>query len=240
MEVHHPHQPTHKKKWPEYVLEFLMLFLAVYLGFVAENIREHQVENKRGEDYVSSLFQEIKKDVAQVEILQLNNEVTQQQCDGLLKLLSGKEIISDSYPAYKLWSNVIGFTDFVPNDGTIEQLKSSGGLRLIRKKHVVDKIIDYYKEIELIRIHQSVMNSYLLQPTAKPEIFNMLRLNNSVGGAPVPLLSRDEKEINRAYSYLVMWKGLLRVLDSEYFEAMKKKAKDLLRMIDSEYHLQDK
>ena len=48
MEVHkHPHHVTHKKKWGEYLLEFLMLFLAVFLGFVAENIREHKVERER-------------------------------------------------------------------------------------------------------------------------------------------------------------------------------------------------
>ena len=34
MEVHkHPHHVTHKKKWGEYFLEFLMIFLAVTLGF---------------------------------------------------------------------------------------------------------------------------------------------------------------------------------------------------------------
>lgn len=41
MEVHHPHHPTHKKKWSEYIIEFVMLFTAVTLGFIAENIREH-------------------------------------------------------------------------------------------------------------------------------------------------------------------------------------------------------
>src|SRR5947199_611234 len=45
MEVHkHPHHVTHKKKWGEYLLEFFMLFLAVFLGFLAENLRESQVE----------------------------------------------------------------------------------------------------------------------------------------------------------------------------------------------------
>lgn len=43
-----PHHVTHKKKWVEYLLEFFMLFLAVFLGFVAENIREHTVENDPG------------------------------------------------------------------------------------------------------------------------------------------------------------------------------------------------
>ena len=41
MEVHkHPHHVAHKKKWGEYLLEFFMLFLAVFLGFAAENVRE--------------------------------------------------------------------------------------------------------------------------------------------------------------------------------------------------------
>ena len=38
MEVHKPPRHVmHKKKWSEYLLEFLMLFLAVFLGFIAEN-----------------------------------------------------------------------------------------------------------------------------------------------------------------------------------------------------------
>jgi hypothetical protein len=45
MDVHkHPHQVMHKKKGGEYLLECFMLFLAVFLGFVAENIREASVE----------------------------------------------------------------------------------------------------------------------------------------------------------------------------------------------------
>src|SRR3982750_1889637 len=56
MEVHkHPHHVTHKKKWGEYLLEFLMLFLAVFLGFLAENLREQTVEHHREKEYVQSL-----------------------------------------------------------------------------------------------------------------------------------------------------------------------------------------
>ncbi len=41
MEVHH-HPDLHhkKKKFTEYLLEFLMIFLAVTLGFFAESLRE--------------------------------------------------------------------------------------------------------------------------------------------------------------------------------------------------------
>ena len=47
MEVHHSHHVGHKKKWQEYFLEFFMLFLAVSLGFLAENLREHYVEKEK-------------------------------------------------------------------------------------------------------------------------------------------------------------------------------------------------
>ena len=61
MEVHkHPHHVTHKKKWGEYLLEFLMLFLAVFLGFLAENMREHVVENERAHDYAKSFLNDLK------------------------------------------------------------------------------------------------------------------------------------------------------------------------------------
>src|SRR5580698_4300651 len=60
MEVHkHPHHVTHKKKWGEYLLEFLMLFLAVFLGFVAENLREQTVEHHREKVYIRSLVEDL-------------------------------------------------------------------------------------------------------------------------------------------------------------------------------------
>jgi hypothetical protein len=45
MEVH-THTHTARKKWTHYFWEFLMLFLAVFAGFLAENQREHIVEHQ--------------------------------------------------------------------------------------------------------------------------------------------------------------------------------------------------
>lgn len=42
MEVHHhQHISKHAKPWKEYLLEGLMIFIAVTLGYAAENMREH-------------------------------------------------------------------------------------------------------------------------------------------------------------------------------------------------------
>src|SRR5258705_7027170 len=63
MEVHaHTHTP--RKKWTHYLWEFLMLFLAVTLGFFVENQREHYIEHQREKQFIWSLFNDIKADTA--------------------------------------------------------------------------------------------------------------------------------------------------------------------------------
>lgn len=51
MEVH---THTERKRWTHYLWEFLMLFLAVTLGFFVENQREHYVEHQRAQVYMQS------------------------------------------------------------------------------------------------------------------------------------------------------------------------------------------
>ena len=68
MEVHH-HSHSGKKKWSEYFWEFLMLFLAVFCGFMAENLREHKVEKQRGRQYILSFYQDLKTDTSRFAII---------------------------------------------------------------------------------------------------------------------------------------------------------------------------
>ncbi|MGI8582501.1 MAG: hypothetical protein ACR2KX_09900 [Chitinophagaceae bacterium] len=70
MEVHHHPDIHHKpKKWKEYFLEFLMIFIAVTLGFFVENIREHLVENNKEKQYIGSIAEDIKQDISQLDTI---------------------------------------------------------------------------------------------------------------------------------------------------------------------------
>ena len=51
MEVHHHPDLSHKKKHvKEYFLEFLMIFVAVTLGFFAESLRENMTKKEKEKD----------------------------------------------------------------------------------------------------------------------------------------------------------------------------------------------
>ena len=66
MEVHHhahdPAAPHHKKNWKSYFWEFLMLFLAITLGFLVENQREHYIEHLRAKEFAKSLIKDLESD----------------------------------------------------------------------------------------------------------------------------------------------------------------------------------
>jgi dihydroorotase len=87
MEVHHHTQAHAKKNWKTYFWEFLMLFLAVFCGFLAENFREHQVEHQREKQYIVSMLKELEADTAQLKIV-LKDSVRVTGIDSMVRYIN--------------------------------------------------------------------------------------------------------------------------------------------------------
>ena len=143
MEVHH-HTHTARKKWNHYLWEFLMLFLAVFAGFLAENQREHFIEHQREKSFMSSMIKDLEADTATFRLMtQTYTEVTQ-HADSLIKLLSDVSTLEKN--AQTIYNHQIylhNYFKLIYSDRTIQQLKNGGNFRLIRNKKVSDNIISY-------------------------------------------------------------------------------------------------
>ncbi len=143
MEVHaHTHSP--RKKWTHYFWEFLMLFLAVFCGFMAENQREHIVEHKREKAFMVTMLSDIKADTAM--LISMHRTFTQIvfHLDSLVPLLEENMLMDNN--AEKIYQHQIYLNLYYKSvfaDRTINQLKNSGNFRLIRKKNVSDQISAY-------------------------------------------------------------------------------------------------
>src|SRR5579863_3537818 len=140
MEVHHhPNLNHEKKRWKEYFLEFLMIFLAVSMGFFAETIRENISESGKAKELAKSLYHEIYKDsIAMHDKLVLREQKDEQMLYFMryLKDSSLTHLSDEFYPSFT-WTYVItAGVIFDPNDGILNQLRNSGSLR-------------YFKSIEL-------------------------------------------------------------------------------------------
>ena len=142
MEVHaHAHTP--RKKWTHYLWEFLMLFLAVFCGFLAENQREHYIEHQREKQYMMTMLEDLKSDTVRLNLAigYWNNR--NKSIDSVAQALILPLLFTDFRQAYRHLNNALNYYSFANNDRTIAQLKNAGGFRLIRKKNVANKIIAY-------------------------------------------------------------------------------------------------
>jgi len=155
MEVHH-HSHTvpiaiGRKKWTHYFWEFLMLFLAVFCGFLAENLREHQIEKKREKEYILSMIEDLKEDTSSFKLVIRANTFSCQRIDTLISLLKGKEKDASAKRIYYL-ARLIPLNDenLMCQNKTFEQLKGSGGLRLIHNSATLNKIGAYYQIVKFI------------------------------------------------------------------------------------------
>src|SRR5882672_3799878 len=150
MEVHaHAHtDPAHggtsRKKFTHYLWEFLMLFLAVFCGFLAENQREHMVERQREKDYMISMLNDLRADTAKLTNMYNAFANVTYHIDSLIPLLQSGEVLEkNAAQVYQHQVMLNLFAKWIYSDRTISQLKNSGNFRLIRKKPVSDQIIDY-------------------------------------------------------------------------------------------------
>jgi len=161
MEVHN-HPNVEKKKFKEYFLEFLMIFLAVTLGFFAENIRESMVEKETERTYIESFYKDISNDEQQIPRL-IKSQGFQIKCaDSLVTLLDSSDIKKIANFIYYYAKNIVRQTPlgFVTTERTITQLKNSGGFRLIHNQELSDSIIDYYKMADEVKFLQGWVQGY--------------------------------------------------------------------------------
>lgn len=209
MEVHH-HPDLHhkKKKFKEYLLEFLMIFLAVTLGFFAETIREKISETHREKDYVVGLKNNIQNDTTQLKRLIDRNELELKAIDSLMKLSRNKFTdlsVQDSMFYYSV-QYTLSLHLFQFNDLTLVQLRNAGGYSLIKTDHVADSIALYESHNNEIKLQERFVSDYYIQTwnsfklvfdgTATSKFFQSYEKTNKIPANIYVLISKDEEKMN--------------------------------------------
>jgi hypothetical protein len=153
MEVHHhahdPAAPHHKKNWKSYFWEFLMLFLAVFCGFLAEYQLEHYIEKQRAKEFAVSLYRDLVGDTTAINNINTLTENCISDIDSLTALLDQPgDLKANAINVYKYSINAFGLPQYQPNESTLQQLLNSGSLRYFKNATLVDSIKYYNNQIQ--------------------------------------------------------------------------------------------
>lgn len=219
-----------------YFFEFLMMFLAVFCGFLAENWREQLQEHKRETEFIHSIVEDLKSDTIQSNLILVQLKKTSSGIDSVLNALSSPEIFENSNRVYDLWTKNLDIKAFVSNDRTIQQLKNSGELRLIRNKAVSDGIMKYDQTVKNYYQQSDFMYGALSDQHIYSQLFDFINLNKNKN-IPVPLTEQGKKSLNEAYAHLQLWNsGLLGLIS--WLEGVNNEGKNLVTFIQKEYDIE--
>ncbi len=230
-----------------------MLFLAVTLGFIAENLREHLSEQKKEKEYIASFVDDLKKDTAEIRSTskQLFKNIHEE--DSLIFLLqhyrNTDSVNKKCYRHYLRSAVNVVFAAF--NQNTMNQLLNTGSVRLITKQYILDSIMaynglvksvnlqaDYYNDefkkafdystniFDLSYIHARLNDDYTVQPTMR---YDTAHFN---------LVNVDEAVLRKYAAYLIMQQNL----STGYLLQLRetnKYAGRLLKLLKKEYRIKE-
>jgi hypothetical protein len=160
MEVHHHPDLHHQKKpWREYLLEGFMIFIAVMMGFIAENIREDITNNEHVHQLTSQLVADLKADTARLSnVIEAQIKIRQAN-DSLFILLQQPLATADFTRIQQLIIKSHNLWTFHPSGGAIGAIKNELHLKQFGNSQLITYIANYESNIFCIRCRTSICNT---------------------------------------------------------------------------------
>lgn len=246
MEVHHhPDLNPKPKSLKEYLLEGLMIFIAVSMGFFAEKIRENISDREKEKDLMQSLIIDLKEDSATIEYQIKTAQQRHVYSDSLIKIVHDGNALINSACFYYYGRITARWSSFSNNSRSVDQMKNAGLFRVIKNDNVVKQLMAYYEYIPQIKNLEDrqvvVDNEYrkIAVQVFDPYIFNLML--NAADSIDRPkgytlLLTTDKKTLLS----LAGWAHYSISNRSATTEAERKllaKGEELITLVKKEYHL---
>jgi len=240
MEVH-AHTHTERKKWTHYLWEFLMLFLAVFCGFLAENQREHMVEHNREEKFAKRLLSDLAEDSAFLNKRIARLQDRQNQYANFLSLMTGSPKPT-SFDIMRSFGQLLKSykPEFITT--TYNQMKASGGLRYINNDDLITALQRYY-EITVPKASgyadglQNIFENNIVPYMIKH--FRFQKLNNTIDTLTeeqAEIFNRTEESDQEFINIMGVYQGACEGMLNQQIPALKA-CKELVDMIKKEYRL---
>jgi hypothetical protein len=245
MEVHHHPQLDHRPKpWKEYLLEGLMIFIAVMLGFFAENIREDITNNEHVRQLTSQMVQDLEADTTRLNDIILNETKILRSNDTLFSLLQVPLEKLDTKRMQRVAISAHNMWPFHPSLGAIAAIKNELHLKQFANSEIIRFIARYEGNIELLHTVQDINLQYqrnFLDPFFSRH-FTPANLNaafNHTSELDEKMRNLTQEDLTQLGAEMV----LIRINNDEMIrdnKELKQDASDLLQYVTKQYHLSEK
>ena len=226
-----------------------MLFLAVFCGFLAEYQLEHTIEHQREKKYIASMAYDLERDTQDLvaDIRWWTGQA--RRMDSILLEIDKAPGERKSVVLYRCASYMRRYNNFEYHDRTMGQLKNAGFFRLLRKKKVADRLMEYDARVQrtLLGVEEGAQTLYLnfnlfqnkvLDSRYFPTVTSSYNLDSAYALHPETFRIRpeNEKDLFEYANHLRYYKGNV-MLRIEVMKQLLNYGRTTLTLMKEEYHL---
>jgi len=150
-----------------YLAELVVVFVGVALAFAVDNLRESRNERALGDQYLSGFRQDLTADLAMLRGQQEARQAQLRDALTTLEFFEGRPVEPQGF--FEAYWSVLYELRTAPNRNTMDEVLSSGSLRLIRDGTIRTGLLSLYGTYDRIaRLEEHMARDfdlYLYDPT---------------------------------------------------------------------------
>jgi|TARA_B100001094_G_scaffold48110_1_gene43446 hypothetical protein len=228
--------------------EFLMLFIAITLGFFVENYRESLSDKEQEKEIIVSFINDIEEDIKELDIVIERREIRETRIDSILYILNND--LQDNFGR-----NLYYYARYLPrpfvfwaNNTTNEELKYSGNFILIKNQKIIDVLLEYddnYVFIDFIRQREEYLVRRLfdqINVIFDPKVFDEMNVYDIEFVYPSgnPKINSKNREVINNFLSNLHYVKTVNVGQLGLFKKHQKRGKEILELLKKEYPNIDK
>ena len=153
MKIHKFFRFSKKNKVNGNLIEFILLFSAITLGFMVDNFREDYLENRRAEELTQGMHEDVINDTIGFNSFLEKRKELRINIQKLVDDIEDRGIITDSKDQYFLFAfAMLSWDYYEPIDANLEQVINSGSLRYFEDKELVKQIAIVKAQIKILKL----------------------------------------------------------------------------------------
>ena len=148
---------TLSQKWPEYLLEILVLIIGIYSAFTLDNWNEERKERIREQDVLKVLLEDYQNDLSQLDTRIELRDLVIKSAQQSLEYIDQPEGVPEDSIYYKV--SALFFTTTL--DPVDHKLMESGNIQLIQNKELKHLLTKWQSDLyQLKEVEYEYLNTY--------------------------------------------------------------------------------
>lgn len=215
---------TLRRRWPEYVLEIVVIVLSISISFALDQWKDRRHEHELERLYLGTLSDNLASDI---DALDEAIPETKTVIETARALMAASDSPTPIPPATLDAGivKIISRPQFVAHDAAFSDLRSSGNLKVLHDFHLKNALFDYYDDYESIKAKETAEREVLITVIAPYIIRNLSLTGAGTPAADAAVVQHDRVFVNSLAARIQNRAELLADYEKEKALAVKIRAR---------------